>query len=1064
MPGSIARKQHSLMEIVGIQLLADGGDKYLATLTATAAAETKLMSAAQAAVSGINALDDSQAASARSAQLLAQRSQTAGAGATRLASAAGSAAGDVAGLGDAAETAAKDVGGLGQQSKQGGKEAEGLGDKSEKGARGLDRLKQAAFGAALEVGATLVDAAMEAGQAIVQFVGESISKAGDFEAGMNRFASVTGSALDESGQSLEDFKDLFISLGRELPVSTADVQQAAIEMAKGGIEPATIAAGGLRDVLNLAAAGEIGIAEAAEIASKQLGVWVDSAADATTKAQFLTEASDLLAQAANASTVDVDELALGLANTGKSADIAGLSFRETVTSMALISSGFSSAADAGTSFKTFLQRLTPTTDSQAEAFKALNLLTSEGTSKFYDATGSFIGMDKAAELLKNSLDGMSDSQRKMALEAAFGSDAIRAAGMLADAGAAGYQRMAADMAKAGTAAQQAAKRQQGFNVAMDNAMGSLEALQLTVASAALPALTSLLNLLASGINAMTDYADATLKGETALAAVAGTVQTLAIPAMFGLSAALTAYALVQAVQATPAIFASIPALIAQTSAFVANATAVMAAAAPYAAIALAIGGVTLAIQDFNSKLDTATTNLLESRDWWNASTEAITRYDAAVGASKDRLAPYATEIANIRNQLQEETRSLGERMAMGMVSDAQRDQEMAHINALAGALDGATQRYTAQEQALIKTTAASMTATAQAAILGTAEQALSNQTSLTTADIEKLGKQIEDTFAKGQETITTYAQNYSTFATGVEERSAAFADQIAKLEQQKQDTTSAEQKRGIDDQIAQARAAYAEQEGAAAQSYANQQTAQRAHLGQLLIDYTVAQAQLGNIAKDKAAEITAALEQEYGLQESSTATTFLNMAQAVDDYASSSGGSITDLIGDLRSNEDAAKQTQQAMESYAKEYVATQANNFANGKSDAENYIRSLERIPRNVTTTVTTRYVSEGRRQGGDQGDDPPGRATGGAVAAMERYLVGEQGPELFTPSTSGYITPTDALARAMASTAQLASSSHSTTTTNQYSGNTYNMPIYTNQGPAVLQQSLALVEAMSR
>ena len=219
------------MEIVGIQLLADGGDKYLATLTATAAAETKLMSAAQAAVSGINALDDSQAASARSAQLLAQRSQTAGAGATRLASAAGSAAGDVAGLGDAAETAAKDMDGLGQQSKQGGKEAEGLGDKSEKGARGLDRLKQAAFGAALEVGATLVDAAMEAGQAIVQFVGESISKAGDFEAGMNRFASVTGSALDESGQSLEDFKDLFISLGRELPVSTADVQQAAIEMA-----------------------------------------------------------------------------------------------------------------------------------------------------------------------------------------------------------------------------------------------------------------------------------------------------------------------------------------------------------------------------------------------------------------------------------------------------------------------------------------------------------------------------------------------------------------------------------------------------------------------------------------------------------------------------------------------------------------------------------------------------------------------------------------------------------------------------------------------------------------
>jgi TP901 family phage tail tape measure protein len=169
------------------------------------------------------------------------------------------------------------------------------------------------------------------------------------------------------------------------------VQQAAIEMAKGGIEPATIAAGGLRDVLNLAAAGEVGIAEAAEIASKQLGVWVDSAASADQKAAFLKDSVNLLSQAANASTVDVDDLALGLANSGKSADIAGLSFRETVTSMALISSGFSSAADAGTSFKTFLTRLQPQTDSQADAFKRLNLLTAEGTSVFYDASARSSG-------------------------------------------------------------------------------------------------------------------------------------------------------------------------------------------------------------------------------------------------------------------------------------------------------------------------------------------------------------------------------------------------------------------------------------------------------------------------------------------------------------------------------------------------------------------------------------------------------------------------------------------------------------------------------------------------
>jgi phage tail tape-measure protein len=235
----------------GVELVADGADKYLSTLQQVASAEQKLASAADPAVAAINQLDDQAGAAAK---------------------------------------------GLDK-----------LGDEAQQTGKGMSTLDNIVTGVGERIGHTLVDMAAQAGQAIVQFVGDTIDKAGDFESGMNRFASVTGDSLEESGQSLEEFKDLFISLGRELPVSTAEVQQAAIEMAKGGIEPATIAAGGLRDVLNLAAAGEVGIAEAAEIASKQLGVWVDQAADAQTKAAFLKESVDLLSQAANASTVNVDD-------------------------------------------------------------------------------------------------------------------------------------------------------------------------------------------------------------------------------------------------------------------------------------------------------------------------------------------------------------------------------------------------------------------------------------------------------------------------------------------------------------------------------------------------------------------------------------------------------------------------------------------------------------------------------------------------------------------------------------------------------------------------------------
>lgn len=973
------------MEIVGVQLVADGGDKYLATLQKTEAAERQLGSAAQAAVSGVNALDDQ--------------------------------------LG----TASKGV--------------KGLGDDAEKGAKGLTVLERAAQGAGERIGHVLVDAAAQAGQAIVQFVGDSIGKAGDFEQGMNRFASVTGDALGESGKSLEDFKELFISLGRDLPVSTAEVQQAAIEMAKGGIEPATIAAGGLRDVLNLAAAGEIGIAEAAEISAKQLGVWVDKAATAQEKAAFLTEATDLLAQAANASTVNVDDLALGLANTGKSADIAGLSFRETVTSMALISSGFSSAADAGTSFKTFLQRLTPTTDTQAEAFKRLNLLTADGTSKFYDEAGAFIGMDKAAGLLKDSLEGMSESQRKMALEAAFGSDAIRAAGMLADAGADGYARMAADMAKAGTAAQQAARKQVGFNVAMDNMMGSLEALQIVVMSQALPALTSLVNFIARGINAITDYADATSKGETMLARIASTAKDLAIPALAGITAALTAYAIVQFTRAIPSIVASIPAIAAQTAAFYANAGAVLAAVAPYAVIAAAIGGVVLAYQNFNSKVQDATTALLESRQWWNDSTAAIASYETQVGEARDALTPYAATITQLREQIQGEIDDLGRRMAAGLVSEQQYQTEMATINAHREGLIQVTAAYNTQEQAIIKQAAASMTATSQAKTLGDAEISLGEQTALTTKDIEELGKAIQKTYQDGQAAVMDYAATYSEFASGVEQRQSEFKDKMTELEAERAKATTEEQRKGIDEQIEQLKQSYADQETAAAQSYAAQQAAQRAHLGQMLIDYTVGQAQLGNITKEKAAEITAALETEYGLQESSTATTFLNMAGSIDKFAQDSGGSIDDLIGDLRDQQDQAAETQKAMDDYAKEYVATQVNNFLDGKADARAYIDTLEKIPKNITTTVTTRYTTEGgntiesgsndaRREG--QGGT---RAEGGPVDPMRPYLVGEKGPEVIVPRAAGTVIPNDQVVRAMASSQYFGgNTTNSSQTTNVY------------------------------
>lgn len=1010
------------LQPIGVALVAEGADAYMQQIAASTAATDQLGASATAAATHVNA----------SAGTYVDASG-------RLRDASGKFISAGADMAHGAETAGK----------------------------GIGVLEQIATGAARKIGEFLVDNLASAGKAVVDFATTSVNKAGDFEGKMLEFGAVTGGALADSGKSLEDFAQLFIQLGRDLPVSTSEVQQAAIEMAKGGIEPATIAAGGLRTALNLAGASGVSIAQSAEILSKQLGVWVEQAADAGTKSAFLAQAADLLSQAANASTVDVDDLALGLANTGKSADLAGLSFRETVTSMALISAGFSSAADAGTSFKTFIDALQPRTDQAAGAMKTLNLLTHEGKSVFYDASGAFIGMEKAAGLLHDALNGLSDAQKESTLKTIFGSDAIRAAGMLADAGADGYRHMAEEMAKVGSVAAQAAQRQQGFNVAMDNLGGSAEALQITLGRGALPLLTQFINLVAGGINAVTDYAEATMQGETALAAIGRTVRSLALPALATLTTATIAYA----VTGIAPILVNLPAmtavLIYNTSAMLANAGAVALAAAPYAAIAVAVGAVVYAWQSFTTAVADGTTRLLESRAWWQESSAALADFATQTDAAHDALAPFAASIQELRDEIQGEIADLAKRQAAGQVSEAQYTAEMAAINAKRAGLIQVTAAYADEQQALIREQAAQYTATSAAQTHASALDGVRSQAALTTKELDALGKKLEKTYAAGQEAVQGYATTQSEFLGGVEQRQSDHAAKIADLEAKKQAATTAAQKQGIDAQIAQANQSYADQESNAAASYARQQQQQQQHLGQMLIDYTVAQAQLGNISKEKAAEITGALEQEYGLQESSVASTFLKMTSSIDRFAHDSSSSIDTLIGTLQDQQHAAAETQRSMDNYAKTYTATAVSNFLDAKADAKTYVDTLEHIPREIRTRVITEYVDAGNkgahRAGGavDEGGSTEGRAVGGPVRAGAPYLVGERGPELVVPRQDATVIPADATRQALqtpGSLAALAAGGGGGGGTVDNSTNIH-MPVYTNNTPDAMVQSAAIV-----
>lgn len=375
---------------------------------------------------------------------------------------------------------------------------------------GFDAFETIATGALHRVGALVVDVTGKATQAVVGFAQQSIKAAGDFEGGLNEFAAAAGGSLDAAGLDVQDFSDLFIQLGKDLPVSTAEVQKAAIALVKGGLDPAVIAGGGLRDSLNFAAGAGMNLEAAAELGVKMLGTFTSVTDDAATKTAFLSSAQDLLVKAANASTLNVDSLGDAMLAAGGQAKAVGLDYEDFVTTMGLISPAFGSAAEAGTSFKNFLVRLQPSTKPATDAMMELGLYTEETGSAFYDSQGQFIGVEAASQKLKEALSGLSDAQRVQALQAIFGNDAMGAAAALADGGAQAYQAFAQQMANANGVSAQAEAVQQGLNFEMTNFQGSVEAVQIAVGQMLTPVLTDLFH------NVLTPLAGKTLEFVQAL--------------------------------------------------------------------------------------------------------------------------------------------------------------------------------------------------------------------------------------------------------------------------------------------------------------------------------------------------------------------------------------------------------------------------------------------------------------------------------------------------------------------------------------------------------------------
>lgn len=410
-------------------------------------------------------------------------------------------------------------------------------------------------------------------------LGLATKSAMDFESQMSNVKSVMDP--DDAKKYGKALQDLAITMGSKTKYSATEAAQGIEELVKAGVSTKDIMNGGLKGALDLATAGELSLKDAAEIASTALNSFKDDNIS-------VTDAANQLAGAANASATDVSEMKFALSSVSAVAAGVGLSFKDTNTALAELAQNGLKGQDAGTSLKTMLLNLSPSTKSAADMMDSLGLATKNvgaayqwlvdrgikpashsskdvdaalqklakiqagagasaskvkkeyqelaknsgfASSAFYDQHGKLKSLSEISGLLHDRLKNLTEEQRQYALKTMFGTDAIRAANILYKEGAKGADDMAKSISKI-KASEVAEQKMKNLKGTIEQLKGSLETAGITIGYALLPALSKITKAVQKAVDWFNHLSPAT---QHFLAISAGVVT-----ASFGIAAAMGA--------------------------------------------------------------------------------------------------------------------------------------------------------------------------------------------------------------------------------------------------------------------------------------------------------------------------------------------------------------------------------------------------------------------------------------------------------------------------------------------------------------------------------------------
>ena len=297
----------------------------------------------------------------------------------------------------------------------------------------------------------------------------AIMTGANFEKGMNRVAALT----QATGSDFDAMRDKAKELGRTTAFSATQSADAMGFLAMAGFKSNEIV-GAMPSVLNLAAAAQMDLGEAADITSNIMTGFGMEVSD-------LNRINDVLVKGMTSANVDLTMLGESMKYVGPVAASAGMQFEETAAAVALLGNAGIQGSMAGTALRGAMTRLLTPSEEAAATMQKLGI-------NALDSQGNLKSMQEIVSQLETS--GMSTADAMTI----FGQRAGPAMLALVEQGSGALSDMTKSLVNSGNIAEEVASTQmEGMSGAVTEMKSAFEGLMIAISEDILPVLTMLID-------------------------------------------------------------------------------------------------------------------------------------------------------------------------------------------------------------------------------------------------------------------------------------------------------------------------------------------------------------------------------------------------------------------------------------------------------------------------------------------------------------------------------------------------------------------------------------------